>query len=334
MIEARDILRLMPRGKWMSAMDLAAGVKLEMSVLDRRIRSLVDDGVAIGRCRQRGYRLEQAIDFIDQDCLAAQLARDSELDPRRVEVLDQVDSTSTRLLNWSNSDDIHGRVCVSEFQSAGRGRHGRRWHGARYRNVMLSLAWLWTGQPAKVAGLSLSIGVAVGRVLSQLTSASIQLKWPNDILADEGKLAGILVDVMPPANGPMRVVIGLGVNVNNPPELDHKVDQRVSNLCDSAIGPVSRTRLAGNLVLALAGVLDRFALSGFTADYVQWNALDAFRDKPVMAVINGVTVNGKGRGVNQDGSYAIIDQHGHLYSATAGEVQLMRYPQTNSTGCA
>ncbi len=322
----RHLLKQMPIAEWIMAADLAQRTNLDQRTLDHHVHALIKDGVAIGCCKRRGYYLFEAVDFVDQGELINMLKASPLLRPERLEVLDEVDSTNTRLLGWPELSGFHGRACVTEFQTAGRGRHGKRWHGARYRNIMLSLAWQWSRSSDLVTGLSLSIGLAVARVLSQWAGPGLQLKWPNDIMFSEGKLAGILVDVIPAGDGPLRVVVGIGVNICNSLDLEQVVDQRVINLQDIAIRSISRTQLTGELILAMALALDRFEKSGFAPDQVAWNQCDRFRGRTVLASIGGQVFEGAGYGVDSEGCYRIIDTSGNEQAVSTGEVKLSANP--------
>ncbi|HIL18726.1 MAG TPA: biotin--[acetyl-CoA-carboxylase] ligase [Gammaproteobacteria bacterium] len=322
----RHLLKQMPIAEWIMAADLAQRTNLDQRTLDHHVHALIKDGVAIGCCKRRGYYLFEAVDFVDQGELINMLKASPLLRSGRLEVLDEVDSTNTRLLTWPELSGFHGRACVTEFQTAGRGRHGKRWHGARYRNIMLSLAWQWRRSSDLVTGLSLSIGLAVARVLSQWAGPGLQLKWPNDIMFSEGKLAGILVDVIPAGDGPLRVVVGIGVNICNSLDLEQVVDQRVINLQDIAIRSISRTQLTGELILAMALALDRFEKSGFAPDQVAWNQCDRFRGRTVLASIGGQVFEGAGYGVDSEGCYRIIDTSGNEQAVSTGEVKLSANP--------
>ncbi len=322
----RHLLKQMPIAEWIMAADLAQRTNLDQRTLDHHVHALIKDGVAIGCCKRRGYYLFEAVDFVDQGELINMLKASPLLRSGRLEVLDEVDSTNTRLLTWPELSGFHGRACVTEFQTAGRGRHGKRWHGARYRNIMLSLAWQWSRSSDLVTGLSLSIGLAVARVLSQWAGPGLQLKWPNDIMFSEGKLAGILVDVIPAGDGPLRVVVGIGVNICNSLDLEQVVDQRVINLQDIAIRSISRTQLTGELILAMALALDRFEKSGFAPDQVAWNQCDRFRGRTVLASIGGQVFEGAGYGVDSEGCYRIIDTSGNEQAVSTGEVKLSANP--------
>jgi BirA family transcriptional regulator, biotin operon repressor / biotin---[acetyl-CoA-carboxylase] ligase len=135
---------------------------------------------------------------------------------RRLDVVAQTGSTNADLLARAASGiDVGGAVLIAEHQTAGRGRHGRAWSATPRAQITMSVGVSTVDIPTHTWGwLSLATGVAVVDAVSPLIKgAKPGLKWPNDVLVDGGKLAGILAEVARPA-----VVIGLGLNVTPAPE--------------------------------------------------------------------------------------------------------------------
>jgi BirA family transcriptional regulator, biotin operon repressor / biotin---[acetyl-CoA-carboxylase] ligase len=138
---------------------------------------------------------------------------------RRLDVVVQTGSTNADLLARAASGiDVGGAVLIAEHQTAGRGRHGRAWSATPRAQITMSVGVSLTDPvdiPTHTWGwLSLATGVAVVDAVSPLIKgAKLGLKWPNDVLVDGGKLAGILAEVARPA-----IVIGLGLNVTQAPE--------------------------------------------------------------------------------------------------------------------
>ena len=107
-------------------------------------------------------------------------------------------------------------ACLAEFQSAGRGRRGRRWLAPFASGLCLSVNWNFRDAPAALGALSLAIGVAILRALRRHRVHGLALKWPNDIVHGRRKLGGILIDMRGEAAGPAYVVVGCGINVRLP----------------------------------------------------------------------------------------------------------------------
>jgi BirA family transcriptional regulator, biotin operon repressor / biotin---[acetyl-CoA-carboxylase] ligase len=131
---------------------------------------------------------------------------------RRVDVVEETGSTNADLLaRAAAGEDIDGAVLLAESQTAGRGRHGRSWSTPPRSQIALSVG-VGVGAVPNVAWgwLPLLAGVAVVDAVGEVTGLTAGLKWPNDVLAGTGKLAGILAEVAAPE--PV-VVVGLGLNV-------------------------------------------------------------------------------------------------------------------------
>ena len=136
---------------------------------------------------------------------------------RRIDVVEETGSTNADLLaRAAAGENIDGAVLVAEHQTAGRGRHGRHWSAPPRSQIALSVGVAADDLPATAWGwLPLATGVAVLDALSEVTGIVAGLKWPNDVLVGDGKLAGILAEVAAPK--PV-IVVGLGLNVTMTPE--------------------------------------------------------------------------------------------------------------------
>ena len=129
--------------------------------------------------------------------------------------------------------------------------------------VCLSIGWQFAGMPAELAALTLAVGVAVRRVLQRVAGLDIALKWPNDLVVDERKLGGILLELVAEAQGGAHVVAGIGLNVALPPELLPSLSDWPRGAIDlkTALGrePPPRAVLAGSLVERACGAVQRLS---------------------------------------------------------------------------
>ena len=132
---------------------------------------------------------------------------------RRIDVVEETGSTNADLLaRAAAGEDIDGAVLIAESQTAGRGRHGRSWSTPPRSQVALSVGVGVGAVPSEAWGwLPLLTGVAVVDAVAEVAGVTAGLKWPNDVLVGNGKLAGILAEVAAPE--PV-VVVGLGLNVD------------------------------------------------------------------------------------------------------------------------
>ena len=132
---------------------------------------------------------------------------------RSIETAWTVDSTNSALLARPNPPFGGCDVLLAEYQTAGRGRHGRAWLAPPGGSICLSLAWAFREVPQDLGALGLVIGVCALRALRESGLEDARLKWPNDIVVDGKKLGGILIELRAESAGPASVVIGIGLNV-------------------------------------------------------------------------------------------------------------------------
>ncbi len=221
-----------------------------------------------------------------------------------VDALAECDSTSSELLRRAERGAPAGSVIVADHQSAGRGRRGRPWLSAPEASLTFSLLWRFTGPPGQLAGLSLAVGVAVARALEASGVAGIELKWPNDILLDGGKVGGILIE-LEAAPGSMLAVIGIGLNLQLPATGDEEMLHPPAALAQ-ALSPVpDRHQLLAQLLIDLATVLDGFAETGFAAVRDDWQARHAWQGRYVR-LLNGGLVDREGKCLGADTDGALL----------------------------
>lgn len=237
-----------------------------------------------------------------------------------VDVLRSCDSTNTQLLARAEAGAASGTVIVSEQQTAGRGRRGRGWQSGPGDSLTFSLLWRFPAQTS-LMGLSLAVGVALARVLEELNIPDVRLKWPNDVLLQGRKLAGILVElVSPPRHGSrgtagMAAVIGIGINLRLPADLPADIRAGAAALyaVDGASAVPSHQLLA-QLLVALREQLEQFARTGFASARAAWQHYHAYANQPVRLLGDGrAELHGICRGVDADG--ALLLDVGHELGA-------------------
>jgi BirA family biotin operon repressor/biotin-[acetyl-CoA-carboxylase] ligase len=187
-----------------------------------------------------------------------------------IEVVAETGSTNADLL--ARVDTLNGPVLrIAENQTAGRGRAGRSWLSQPGAALMFSLAWRFKGPLHKMSGLPMAVGVALAETIAAL-GVPVQIKWPNDLLRDGKKLAGILVETQAAANtdGAIWAVIGVGMNLIMPDELEAAIGREVA--AAPWLAKMDRNQLMAALLSRLAAVLAEFDDTGFAPFAERWNA--------------------------------------------------------------
>lgn len=316
----------MSDGRFHSGEDLAR----EFGVTRASIHNALADGEPLGirmeRVRGRGYRLENPPQFIDVERLRHALGPLA--DHYTIEVIDQAASSNTLLMQRAAAGASSGSVLAVEWQSAGRGRLGRRWVSGLGDALTFSLLWRCPCGLSSLSGLSLAVGLAVVHALNAVGAKEVGLKWPNDILTPRGKLAGILIEAQGEMQGPCAAVIGIGLNLALPEHLRTAIDQPCDDLAGLLGKQADGTEVFAAILRELAITLDVFATHGFAALRSDWEHLHIAQHSMVtLSLPDGSTLSGVARGVSPAGALRLETRTGER-EIHSGEINGLRYAHT------
>lgn len=237
-----------------------------------------------------------------------------------LEVVEQTGSTNADLLARLHTLD-RPTFLLARTQTAGRGRAGRRWVSSPDGALTFSLAWRFRRPLHELMGLPLAVGLAVSVVLKRF-SIDVQLKWPNDVLKNGRKLAGILMEsaFSGRRNEPTWVVIGVGINLALAPEEEQQVDQPIAAIPELAA--IDRPLLAAAMLDQLAETLAQFDQDGFAPFMERWNATHAYAGRRIDVLDGGQLLHhGTALGVNETGCL-LLDTAAGVIPIVSGDVSL------------
>ena len=305
----------------------------------RRVASIADlDGAGLDQLKALGVHVrDQAVLPADVDLLSAETILEA-LTPATTEWLRElavhahIGSTNTALLDRTDTGGVTGRVVTAEVQTAGRGRRGRAWLSPFGRNLAVSIGVAIDRSPAELGALSLVIGLAVRDALLEYGLRDIALKWPNDVLMQGRKLAGILIELAQP-DRPAQLVIGIGVNVGCHQAIADRVEQAVADVTEQVERP-SRNRLLGVLINRVVAASQRFSVEGFVPFRTRWDSAHHYHGRLVTLTLPAAssqadTISGTVLGVARNGALRIASVAG-VREYIAGEVSLR--PQGEAAG--
>lgn len=211
-------------------------------------------------------------------------------------------------------------LLAAVHQSAGRGRAGRSWLSNPDSSLTFSLAWRFDGTLQGLTGLPLAVGVALAETLAAL-DVTVQLKWPNDLLKDGAKLAGVLIEAQS-VPGAVWAVIGVGLNLAMPQQMEEAIGG--SAACAPWLAKMEREALLARLADGLADAMTAFSQGGFKVFCARWNALHAWRGQQVEIIDRGVVLHqGCALGVD-DSARLLLDTPAGTIAILAGDVSLRR----------
>ena len=241
-----------------------------------------------------------------------------------VDILAECDSTNARLLALAEAGAASGSVLAAEHQTAGRGRRGREWLSASGDSLTFSLLWRFPPN-LPLSGLSLAVGVALARALESLGIPGITLKWPNDVLLNGRKLAGVLIEMTTGVRSG-AAVIGVGINLRLPRAMPESIRQTAAALVDAGTALPTPSILLAQLLAALHEVLQSFAAEGFVGQRQAWLLRHAYEGQRVNLLSDfAAPLQGYCRGVDHDGALLLETTSG-IQRIVSGEVSLRAAP--------
>ena len=301
----RDLLlRLMAGPATGDALARQAG--LTRAAVWKRIAALRSAGVDVRAQPGRGYVLGQPLDLLDVDAIVAGLPKARRDELASLEVAWSLDSTNSELLRRA-SPQTGAVVLLAERQTGGRGRRGRTWTSPLAAHIYLSLARSFTGGLARLAGLSLVAGVATAEALRTLGFGDVQLKWPNDVVVADGtglrKLGGLLVEGGGEHAGPVRAVIGLGLNVRMPAAAAADISQPWIDLAALTSRVPPRNQIVAAVLSHWLPALAEFDAGGLAPFLHRYARLDALADRDVsLQAADGSARDARALGIADDGA--------------------------------
>ncbi len=315
----RQLLEILSDGKFHSGVLLGKSLGLSRASIFDALKDVASMGIELQRVRGRGYRLTQPWEELKVDEIMGFLG--TKAGHFDIEILPQATSSNTLLLQRASSGAVSGSVLAVELQTAGRGRLGRTWHSGLGNALTFSLLWRFEKGLNSLSGLSLAIGVAVVRALKKQGGQGVQLKWPNDILAEQGKLGGILLEAQGDMLGPSAVVIGIGLNYRLSGNFENIIDQPYCSVDDVCAEMPTRNQLIAMILIELNEVLYEFSTQGFKVFCAEWEQYHAYQNHTVcMKMPDDTVVAGLASGINNSGELCLKTPQGLRYF-NSGEVE-------------
>lgn len=326
MDRAGELLGSLADGRPRSGEELGKALDVSRAAVWKLVHQLQGQGVPVISEQGRGYRLARPLELLGEDRIRAGLGADVSQRLIDVRVARVTDSTNRQLFQQLSELELPCAL-FAEAQSAGRGRRGRTWYSPFGQNLYMSLAWSFDQVPGGVAGLSLAAGMSVAEVLRAFGLRDVSLKWPNDLVINDQKLGGLLVELQGEPTGACAVVIGQGLNLQMDVDDTTRdaIDQPWTAVRDRLPHWPGRNVIASAVLDGLARAMDQFGRHGFTAFIQRWPDYDALSGRDVRLLLGQREIHGRACGVDPTGSL-LLDQGQGPEPWSAGEVSVRPLP--------
>lgn len=245
------------------------------------------------------------------------------LGAQRIE-LEACTSTNDEAARLARAGASHGTIVIAQAQTAGRGRDGRPWASPPGAGLYLSAVLRPPLPLALVPPMTLAIGIGVCDA-ARASGAIAQLKWPNDVLVEGRKLAGVLVEAQSQGSRLEAVIVGIGVNLGGdlPPEVAGTAITLAEAARRGGAPPPDRAAFLACLLEKVESWLDRYTAGGLAAIVPVWQARMA-PGLRARATVNGLPIVGELTGMAEDGALVLRDAAGTVHTIRSGDVEVIR----------
>ncbi|MEY4684735.1 MAG: hypothetical protein RLZ25_1194 [Pseudomonadota bacterium] len=318
----RILIESLADGRFHSGTEIAQVMGISRAGVWKHVRRLENFGLEVISVPGKGYRLTRPIELLDAEKILQGVdpAVTRLLGPLHIESI--LESTNSTLMQMALGTAPNGTVVLAEFQKQGRGRIGRSWLSPLGGGICLSLLWRFQ-DPREVSGLSLAVGVGLARALESIGARDVALKWPNDLLWQGSKLGGILIEIAGEAHGSCAVVIGVGLNIDLPTEIEARIDQSATDLRRVLGGKTGiRNDMVAGFISHLLRILASYAEEGLQTYLPEWRAIHGDSGKPATIRVGDEEVKGKVLDVSPEGFLIFEEEGGKQRTFASGEVRL------------
>lgn len=311
------LLTLLQDGKFHSGQALGGSLGVSRTAVWKQLQQLeLELGIVVHKVKGRGYRLENPLSLLSATEISAAAGKAGSWPAI---VFDSLDSTNAAALKLVAESRPTPFLVVAERQTAGRGRRGRTWVSPFGENIYYSLVLRIEGGMRQLEGLSLLTGLAVLKTLREAGVQGAGLKWPNDVLVGQRKIAGILLELVGDPADVCHVVIGIGINVNM--RTAHEVDQSWTSLRLETGSLFDRNAVVGNLTRNIEDYLSVHQVTGFEPFRSEWESNHLWQGRAVTLSAGVQAIEGIVLGIDSQGALKLrVGDEEKLFSG--GELSL------------
>ncbi|MCC5844178.1 MAG: biotin--[acetyl-CoA-carboxylase] ligase [Verrucomicrobia bacterium] len=309
--------------EWVSGEVLRAPFGVSRMAVSKQVRALREKGYGIEAGTRKGYRLVSEAPGLYPESVLPRL-KGTRFADGAYKGLEITSSTNDDVRGMAEAGAPEGSFVTAEVQMAGRGRRGRSWFGQQGDSLMVSLLLRPPLSPAKCGLLPLLAAVAAREALTELGVEGVGIKWPNDLILDGRKLAGILCEISSDFDSVSHAVIGLGMNVNTRKKT---FPEAVRDLACSLRTVTGREWSRADILERYLRQMDAYLNEAWQGDFsrvlADWRAGSVTLGRSIEVTMpDGSLVKGKALDVDVSGALVFQSSAGEIRHLTGGEVSL------------
>jgi len=309
------------KGDWVSGEALSNKIVVSRSAVWKHICKLREEGYVIESSPKKGYLLRKAPDLLFPNEIREGL--DTKVFGKRdIVYFTETDSTNTRAKDLAARGAPEGTLVISERQTKGRGRKGRSWFSPSQGGIYTSLILKPSISPSEAPKITLLTAVVVAETLRSLTGLSVIIKWPNDILINGKKIAGILTEMSTEMDAIDHIVVGLGLNVNTP-DFPDDIKEKATSIFIETGKHFPRVRFIREYLKWYEKYYEIFKKTGFEPVIKRWKELTNMIGKRITVEMISKKYSGEVQDIDKDGVLILKDNTGKSHRIFSGDITLM-----------
>ncbi len=306
-------------GKYISGSELARKLGVSRTTVWNHIHDLVQQGYQFDASTNLGYRLVSVPDRILPDEIAYDLG--TKWLGHEIFSYEEIESTNDLAMKLAADGAKEGTVIFAEHQRRGRGRLHRKWYSPAKKDLLFSIILRPDLHPRKVTQLTITFAVATAQTVREMYKLPALIKWPNDIIINEKKCAGILIDMSAELDTLNHVVVGIGVNVNSRrADFPKSIGSSATSLSIELGQKCDRIAFAKKLLEQLENHYDRLITEGFETISREWVDLSLSLGRRVEATSENETIVGIPVRLDDDGALLIRTDTGIVRKVSGGDL--------------
>ncbi len=299
---------------------LSTKLNISRTAVSKHISILKKSGYDIQSSPKKGYRLTALSSLLLPDEITDNIET-SVFGKKEIFYYDTIDSTNNKAKELAAGGAPEGSIVIAEQQSAGRGRKGRSWLSSTGEGLYISLILRPIIPPTEVSKITLMTAVAISEALLNFTNIKVKIKWPNDILVNGKKLAGILTEMSMEVDAIDYVVVGLGLNVNSEKSSFTDEIKEIATSIQIETGIVFSRAMIVKLFLSwFEKLYFEVQEKGFHSIIKRWKELSKIIGKIVSVNEAGQTINGTVKDIAEDGTLILVDENKQIQNIISGDV--------------
>lgn len=304
---------------YVSGEELSDALSISRTAVWKHIEKLREEGYDIMASPHLGYRLVSVPDRLTEFEIKWQLK--TEIIGRRIYYYRDTDSTNDVASKLAASGEPEGTIVIAEYQTKGRGRLGRKWISPRGKGAYLSIILRPHILPNEVSRITLLASLSVAKTIRETVNLPALIKWPNDIMINNQKTSGILIEMNGEIDKVNFVIVGIGININTKREL---LPEGATSLAEEKKEEVARLEFVRALLRNFERyykIFNQGRISGILKEYKQ---LSAILDREVEVNYHNRVISGRAIDVDNEGALILRLDSGFHERVLAGDVVMLR----------